>query len=456
VTSPFRWMSARSNAASLLPAAVAPLLLVAVLLAGCNGGTVPGFPPAGQAVAPPLPEAMPPAETPPVPSAPAGHVPLAPGEKAMVGLLLPLSGQNASLGQGMLDAAQMALFDIQNGRVQLLPRDTRGTAEGATAAAREALDQGARLLIGPLTAAEVEAVKPVAAERGVPVLGFSTAANLAGGGTYLLGLLPSEEVRRVVGFAHQKGAQRFAALVPGTAYGQLVVDALKTTAAAEQVSVAQTVFFDPSSVDLAPSVRELAKFDSRKAALDQQRKQLANARDPASQEALKRLNESQGAGDGGFDAVLLPEGGPQLKMLAPLFPQYGIDAAHVHYLGTGLWDNDPALASEPELEGAWYAAPDPTGRVDFEKRFATLYGHPPPRLATLAYDATALAAALSRGPEGADFSVEALTNPNGFVGLDGIFRLRADGRVERGLAIIEIHRAGNAVVSPEPQSFSGF
>jgi ABC-type branched-subunit amino acid transport system substrate-binding protein len=358
----------------------------------------------------------------------------------MVGLLLPLSGPNASLGQGMLDAAQMALFDVKGGRVALLPRDTRGTAEGAAAAARDALDHGARLLIGPLTAPEVEAVKPLAAERGVALLAFSTAASVAGDGTYVLGLLPSEEVRRVVGFAHQKGTQRFAVLAPETAYGRLVAEALKAEAATEQVSIAQTVFFDPNAIDLAPSVRQLANYASHK---------VANAPDPASEEA-------QAAGDVGFDAVLLPEGGQQLKLLAPLLPQYGIDPAHVRYLGTGIWDGDPTLAGEPALEGAWYAAPDPAGRADFEKRFAAVYGHAPPRLATLAYDATALAAALSRGPEGADFSADALTNPNGFVGLDGIFRLRADGRVERGLAVIEIHRAGNVVVSPEPQSFSGF
>jgi branched-chain amino acid transport system substrate-binding protein len=448
-------LSRRPNAPSLLLAA-ASLLLLAVFLAGC--GTVPGFRRGGQAVAPPpLPEAAPPMveEPPPAPQAPTGRVPLAPGEKAILGLLLPLSGPNSSLGQGMLDAAQMALFDIPDGRVSLLPRDTRGSAEGAAAAARAALDQGARLLIGPLTAQEVEAVKPIAAERGVSILAFSTAVGVAGNGTYLMGLLASEEVRRVVGFAHQKGAQRFAVLAPGTAYGQVVVEALKTAAQAEQVSVAQTVFFDPGSVDLSSSVRELAKYDSRKATLDQQRRQLASARDPASQEALKRLMESQVAGDAGFDAVLMPVGGQQLKTLAPLLPHYGIDPARVHYLGTGLWD-DPALATEPELEGAWYSAPDPTGRADFEKRFATLYGHASQRLATLAYDATALAAALSRNPEGPDFSAEGLTNPNGFVGLDGIFRLRADGRVERGLAVIEIHRAGNAIVSPEPQSFSGF
>src|SRR5262249_19697046 len=141
---------------------------------------------------------------------------------------------------------------------------------------------------------------------GASVLGFSTVVGIAGNGTYLMGLLPSEEVRRVVAFAHQKGAQRFAVLAPGNAYGQLVVGALKSVAEAEQVSVSQAVFIDPGAVDPSPSVRELAKFDNRKAALDQQRKQLANARDPASQEALKRLNESEGAGDLGFDALLLP------------------------------------------------------------------------------------------------------------------------------------------------------
>lgn len=371
---------------------------------------------------PPALEQAPPA----LPPGPAGKVPLAPGEKATVGLLLPLSGPNASLGQGMLDAAEIALFDIQGARIALLPRDTRGTADGAAAAARDALDKGAHLLIGPLTAPEVEAVKPIAAERGVAVLGFSTLVNVAGDGTYVMGLLPSEEVRRVVSFAHQKGAQRFAVLAPGSAYGQLVVQALRTEADAEQVSVVDPVFFDPGAVDLAPAVRQLTHND-----------------------------KSKPTGEPGFDAVLLPEGGQQLKLLAPLLPQYGIDPAKVHYLGTGLWD-DPSLAGESELDGAWYAAPDPNGRADFEKRFAALYGHPPPRLSTLAYDATALAAALSRGPEGADFSADALTNPNGFLGLDGIFRLGADGRVERGLAVIEIHKTGSTIVSPEPQSFTGF
>jgi len=152
------------------------------------------------------------------------------------------------------------------------------------------------------------------------------------------------------------------------------------------------------------------------------------------------------------DAVLLPEGGARLKALAPLLAYYNIDPDKVHFLGTGLWD-EPGIGGETALDGGWYAAPPPDARADFEKRFHDLYRHVPPRLATLAYDATALAAVLAHGAEGPDFSAAALTNPSGFAGIDGIFRLRADGLVQRGLAVLEVRRDGNAVVDPAPETF---
>lgn len=429
------------------------VILAALGLAGCSGATIPGTSSSRQATPPPGEPAPVESPLPISPIAPGeAPTPLAPGEKVSVAVLLPLSGPTAALGNGMLDAAQMALFDMANEHLNLVPRDTGGTAEGAAAAARETIDQGARLIIGPLTAAEVEAVKPIAQARGIPVLAFSTAADLAGNGTYLMGFLPHQEVARVVAFARQQGAQRFAALAPDSAYGHLTAEALKSAVDAQKATIAQTIFFDPTSSDLTPAVRTLASYDSRKAALDQQRRQLARAHDPASQEALKRLNDEALADGPEFDALLLPEGGQQLKTVAPLLPYYGLDPARVHFLGTGLWD-DPALLTEPELQGGWYAAPAPAGRADFEKRYAELYGHRPPRLSTLAYDATALAAALARGERGPDFSAAALANPSGYLGLDGIFRLRSDGLVERGLAVIEIHRTGVTVVSPAPQTF---
>ena len=122
-------------------------------------------------------------------------------------------------------------------------------------------------------------------------------------------------------------------------------------------------------------------------------------------------------------------------------------------IGTGVWDV-PNIGQESMLRGAWYAAPDPARRADFERRFLSTYGRPPHRLATLAYDGVSLASQLARLKPGGDFSAEAITNPNGWSGVDGIFRLLPNGRSERALAVISIQGGPGLVISPAPVTFS--
>ncbi len=428
----------------------AALLVLAATLGGCTGTRVAAPPAPPQATS-----ALPPAEAPPQAIAlGAPATPALPGAKVAVALLLPLSGPTAGLGRAMLDAAEMALFDVGEDNFLLLPRDTQGTAEGAARAAESVLAQGARLILGPLLAGEVAAVKPIARQANVNMIAFSTDETLAGDGTYLLGFPPRQNVERITAFAHQKGVNRFAALAPETPYGQLVVNELRAAAARNGSSVDHVEFYDPAATDIRPVVRQLASFDGRAAALARERKQLEAANDEASKLALARLASAETAGDLGFDAVLLPEGGAKLKQVAALLPYFDIDPGKIHILGTGLWD-EPGLGTEPALVGGWFAAPSPAARADFAKRFQQLYKQPPVRLASLGYDAVALAAVLAKKPGGSGFTAQALTDPSGFAGVDGIFRFRPDGRADRGLAVLQVERNGTSVVSPAPETFEG-
>lgn len=373
---------------------------------------VPGTARGPQVVQPP------PVLAPPTLAQPLGNTPPLPSAsgKITVGLLLPLTGPSGTLGQAMLDAAQMALYDLAGEQLELLTRDTKGTPDGASTAAQQVLGQGAQLILGPLLASEVGAVKPLAENAHVPVIAFSTDATLAGEGTYLMGFLPSEEVARVTAYAHAQGRDRFAVLAPNTAYGQVVAEAVRNAVQANGAILSRVEFYDADVNGIAAAVRRFA---------------------------------GQGAD---YDALFLPEGGARIKSLAPQLPYFKIDPDQVKFLGTGLWD-DPTIGTEPSLDGGWYAAPAPSARAPFERRFAQLYGHPPPRLATLGYDATALAAVLARAPQGTDFSDQALTNPNGFSGLDGVFRFRANGLVQRGLAVLQVQRGGNVIIDPPAQTF---
>ncbi|MCH7550817.1 MAG: penicillin-binding protein activator, partial [Proteobacteria bacterium] len=325
-----------------------------------------------------------------------------------VGLLLPLSGANAELGQAMLNAAQMAVFDFADKRFELLTRDTKGTPQGAVRAATLAVGDGASMILGPLLSASTRAVGPVAQAVGVPVVAFSSDRSVAGGGTYTMGFLPSAEIKRIVAFARSKGVRRFAALAPDNVYGETVVTAFEDAVAANGGTVTRVQFYDPHGESFDDAVRTLANYGARRQSLLAQRRELQGREDEVSLRALKRLSRLQTLGELPFEALLVADGGKRLQSVAALLPFYDIDPKKVRMLGTGQWDV-PGIGAEPALIGGWFAAPSPTARADFVAAYRDTYGAAPPRLATLAYDAAALAAVLARGKDGPAFSARAIT-----------------------------------------------
>jgi hypothetical protein len=183
---------------------------------------------------------------------------------------------------------------------------------------------------------------------------------------------------------------------------------------------------------------------------------LEGSDDPDAVARFRELAREETLGELPFDAVLLPVGGQRLRTLAPFFPFYDVDPRQVRLLGTGLWD-EVGTAAEAALLGALYAAPHTQAGTDFQARYQTLYGQLPPRLASLAYDAGALAAALARQMSltGGPFlyTREMFLNPAGFAGVDGIFRFTAEGVAERGVAVLEVREPRAIVVDPAPFAF---
>jgi len=184
-----------------------------------------------------------------------------------------------------------------------------------------------------------------------------------------------------------------------------------------------------------------------------QREELEARDDEISRQALRRLERLDTIGDVDFDAILLPAWGQSLRTLASLLSFYDVDQPSVRLLGLRAWDEFHDLGIEPALVGAWFSAPPLAERAKFEKWYAETYGKMPPRLASIAYDATALAAVLASRGQVPDFSLDTLTNKDGFLGLDGVFRLRPDGSVQRAYAIIEVRRDGFRTLRSAPQSF---
>jgi ABC-type branched-subunit amino acid transport system substrate-binding protein len=306
----------------------------------------------------------------------------------------------------------MALAEFQNPNIQLLIKDDAGSPQGANAAAQQAVNEGAEIILGPLFAASVPAVAQVARTRGISVIAFSTDSSVAGRGVYLLSFLPESDVNRIVDYAAGTGKRSFAALVPDNAYGNVVEAAFKQAAGRR----GRVVAFEKYSGDRATPARTVAQML------------------------------------GSADALMIADDGDSVVATADALTAAGANLRNIQMLGTGLWDNPRIFASQ-SLQGGLYAAPDPSGFRAFSGRYRSRFGSEPVRTSTLAYDAVALMAALARTQGPNRFAPETLTNPSGFAGIDGLFRFRSDGTNERGLAVMKVTTGGGVAVAGSPKSF---
>ena len=367
-----------------------------------------------------------------------------------VALLLPLSGPHAKIGNSLLNAAQLALFHFAGKEFELLPQDTKGTPEGAADAAALAIGDGASLILGPLFSSSVESVAPAARAAGVTVISFSNDRRVAGDGVFTMGFLPDEQVESVIKFAFRKGMRRFAILAPDNSYGATISASLEAVVLALGAEITGSAFYDPYAEDFNNVVKVLADYDNRRQNLLEQRKELEERDDEIAQQGLKRLENLQTLGDVPFDALLVADGGKRLQAVAALLPYYDIDPNKTRILGTGQWDA-AGIGSEPALVGGWYAAPATKERQRFLAQYNEIFGADPLRLATLSYDATALAAVFVKSD--GSFDASEITAPQGFAGRDGIFRFNPEGYAERGLSIHQVGERGAQVIQKAPTSF---
>lgn len=384
---------------------------------------------------------------------PEQRAPASTGAGVPVAILLPLSGPRADLGKAMLDAAQLAVFEVAGQNFILLPYDTKGTPEGAEEAAARAMGRGAKLVLGPLLADSVAKVAPQTRVSDINVVSFSNSQRVAGNGVYVLGFAPDQQVDAIVDYAMGQGLASYGVAGPSNGYGEQVVDALYKAAERRGAVVTRTAYYDPAATDFSEQIRALTDYDQRREALLQQMAELEGKQDEVSRQALAKLETLDTVGDAPFQGVLLPDAGQNLRTLAALLNFYDVEQPAVRILGLRAWDETPEISAEKAVQGAWFAAPPIEERKKFEVRFKAAFGYTPPRLASLAYDATAMAAVLSQSPSATDFSAQALTDSNGFRGVDGIFRLRADGIVERAYAIHEVTPSGFRTIQPAADSF---
>jgi len=353
-------------------------------------------------------------------TAPETPVAAAPGGKALVALLVPESDRRGSvraIADGLAKAASLAAADINESRLELRKYDTGGDPRKAAQAAKNAIADGAKMIIGPLFSGSAAAVRPIAQSAGINVVAFTTDQSVLGGGLYTIGFLPETDVNRIISYGARRGQKNIALMVPDSPFGGVITRNAQSVAGRSGANIVKVQPFrddfralDIAATDFATYYASAPKVDS----------------------------------------VVIATNGKTLQGLAAYLAFRDVLPKDIKYMGLGLWD-DKETFREATLRGGWFPGVDPALKNDFNYRFGQAYGGEPPSIALLGYDAVAVSAALIRN---GGFSKQALQTSTGFNGMSGLFRFRPDGRNDRALSILEVGKGSFSVVDPAPRSFS--
>jgi outer membrane PBP1 activator LpoA protein len=378
---------------------------------------------------PPPPIAAPP---PPKPA------PLPEAAQNRVALLVPLTGPNAPVGQSIANAANLALLDAGDARINLRIYDT---APGAAAAASRALSEGAGLFLGPLLAGDVRAVEAVAAGGNVPVLSFSNDASLADANVFILGLQPGQSITRTIDYARSRGIERFAALVPAGTYGQRAQTAFVRAVSAAGGRSTAVVSYTRDPAKMAAAARTVTAWDARNKA------GTPTIRPDGTVAAPK-------AAPLPFQALLIADSGSVAAQFMPALNKLGVTPGVAIVLGTELWNNEPGLGRVEPLRGALFSSIADDRFSKLAERYRAKFGNNPSRLASMGYDSALLVNSIAGNwPLGAPFPRAALTSRDGFTGIDGAFRFTPANVAERALEVQQIDGSGVVTVSPAARGF---
>ncbi len=344
------------------------------------------------------------------------------GQAVNVALLVPAGSGRSNdedLARGLENAARLAIRDMGANTINLKVYRTSGQAGIAAQQANLAVQEGAQVILGPVFAAEANAVGNAVAPQGINVLAFSNNTSVAGGNVYVLGQTFENTARRLAGYAARNNAGRMMTVYDRNAAGEAGRTAIATGARQAGASVVGEEGYDFSQNGIRNAAPGIAT----------------------------RTQEA-----GANSVFLTADSAGALPMISQSLREAGLGQDMVQFLGLTRWDIPTQTISLPGVQGGWFAQPDPGPWQQYVGRYTQTYGAAPHPISGLAYDGIAAIGALAKA--GRPITQANLTQASGFAGTGGAFRLLTNGTNERALAIAQISNNQVRVIDPAPRSFS--
>ena len=349
--------------------------------------------------------------------------------KIKIGVLVPLSGENASLGKQILNSIRMALIDIKNNDIEIYPKDTRSDPDVTLSSALEFEKMGISLVIGPVFYKNLLFLDKV---NSITFLSLTNKTLDLHKNIISSGINSSSQLNTIKKFLEKNDIKKTIFLIPNSNYDLEVKKGIKKS----KIKLFKQYNYDIDPTKLTKQIEKITNYGIRKQNLLDEISRVEKSDDPNKEKIIENLEKKYTLGKVKFDSVVIADFDESLKSVVTSLLYTDVSPKNKFIITLNQWF-DESLLKEKNLQPIYYPSINKQNLDDFTNKFFKKFNYKPNYLSLLSYDLIGLIYYLSLKNETLEIS-KSFKTQNTFKGKIGVFEIK-DNKINHQLNFYEIN-----------------
>ena len=348
--------------------------------------------------------------------------------KVKIGLLVPLSGDNAEIGKQIVKATRLALKDINSDKIEIFPKDTQSDPNKTLRSAIELNQIGINLVIGPVFYENLVYLDEV---KDVTFLSFTNKTLDLPKNVISTGINSTSQLNTIKKFIKLSDIKKSIILIPNLNYDSEIKQGIKKS----KIKTFKQYYYDIEPTKLTKQIEKITNYEIRKQNLIDEITRLESSEDLNKEKKIKNLEKRYTIGKVNFDSVIIADFDESLKSVITSLLYTDVSPKKKYFIAFNQWF-DESLLKETASQPIYYPSVNKKNLDNFKKKFFKQFGQNPNHVSLLSYDLVGLIYYLSLKTEVAEIN-KAFNAKNSFKGKIGIFDIK-DNKINHRLNFYKI------------------
>ena len=299
-------------------------------------------------------------------------------EKIKIGLLVPLTGKDAEIGQSIIKATRLAINKINDDKIEILPKDTESNALKTFSAAKELREVGAKIVIGPIFNKNLNYL-----DKFKDMIFLSlTNKNINNPKNIIsAGINATSQLNTIVKFQKLNDIKRTILLTPNEDYKEEILNSVLES----KIKLKWKYFYDTDPTLLTKKIEEITRYPQRKQNLKDEIERLENSNEMNKEKKIENLKKKHALGGINFDSVIIADFDQNLKSVTTSLLYTDVSPERIYYMTFNQWF-DESLLKETSIQPIYFPSINKENFDSFSQNYKKIYDEFPNELSFLSYD----------------------------------------------------------------------